>query len=178
MKTKLTLLFALLLLLPGCEWLKKAGEVTISTNLIVDIPIVVGGSKSANLITEVAAPFNGNAVLSLDDNPDIENYLDKIREITLQSVVITVTGLTAGQAVTSVTVEVSGVGVLGTQTNISSTNNSFTPAVNANIYGAAEQKLLDDQSITVVAYGNATGEPMSFIVTCNFTTDIVAGALD
>ena len=178
MKTKLALLFALLLLLPGCDWLNKATEVTISTNLTCDIPIVIGGSKSAGLISEVAAPFNGSAVLSLDDNPDIADYLDKIREITLQSVVITVNGLTAGQAVTTVTVEISGVGVLGTQTNISSTSNSFTPAVNANVYGAAEQKLLADQSITVTAYGNATGEPMSFTVNCNFTTDVVAGALD
>jgi len=177
MKTKLTLLLALLIILPGCEWLKKASEVTITTDLTANIPIVLGG-KSANVNSGIAGPFNGTAILSLNGNPDLKNYLDNIREITLKNLVITIEGLSVGQAITTVTAEILNIGELGTQTNITGNPYSFTPAVNANIYGAAEAMLLDDLAITVVANGNATGEPMAFNVRFNFEAEVVAAAID
>jgi hypothetical protein len=177
MKTKVTLFLAAVLLLTGCDLFKDAAEITISTNLTADIPVIVAPGKSADLITDVNAAFSGTAKLSLADNPDIEDYLDKIREVDLKSVVITVNGLTAGQTISTVTVTVTGSGELGTQTNITSANNSFTPAVNATVYSKAEAALLADQEITVTATGNAS-EAMTFTVHLNFTTDVVAGALD
>jgi len=83
-----------------------------------------------------------------------------------------------GQAITTVTAEILNIGELGTQTNITGNPYSFTPAVNANIYGAAEAMLLDDLAITVVANGNATGEPMAFNVRFNFEAEVVAAAID
>jgi hypothetical protein len=178
MKTKITLVLAAVMLLTGCDLFKDAAEITINTNLTADIPVIVAVGKSADLISEAnAVNFSGTAMLSLADNPDIENYLEKIREIDLKSVVITVNGLSAGQTVNSITVTVTGSGDLGTQTNITSTSNSFTPAVNATVYGKAEKALLADQEITITATGTASG-PMTFTVRCNFTTAVVAGALD
>jgi hypothetical protein len=178
MKTKITLVLAAVMLLTGCDLFKDAAEITINTNLTADIPVIVAVGKSADLISEAnAVNFSGTAMLSLADNPDIENYLEKIREIDLKSVVITVNGLSAGQTINTVTVAVSGSGDLGTQTNITSTSNSFTPAVNATVYSNAEKALLADQEITITATGTASG-PMTFTVRCNFTTAVVAGALD
>jgi hypothetical protein len=178
MKTKVALFFAAVILLTGCDLFKDAAEITISTNLTADIPVVVGIGKSADLISEATAVnFSGSATLSLADNPDIEDYLEKIREIDLKSVVITVNGLSAGQTINSITVAVTGSGELGTQTNITSTSNSFTPAVNATVYSKAEAALLANNEITITATGSASG-PMAFTVKCNFTTDVVAGALD
>jgi hypothetical protein len=97
--------------------------------------------------------------------------------VDLKSVVITVNGLSAGQTINSVTASVTGSGELGTQTNITSTSNSFTPAVNATVYSSAEAALLANNEITVTATGSASGA-MTFTVHLNFTTDIVAGALD
>ena len=178
MKTKITLVLAAVMLLTGCDLFKDAAEITINTNLTADIPVIVAVGKSADLISEATAVnFSGTAKLSLADNPDIENYLEKIREIDLKSVVITVNGLSAGQTINTITVSVSGSGELGTQTNITSTSNSFTPAVNATVYGNAEKALLADQEISITATGTASG-PMTFTVRCNFTTAVVAGALD
>jgi hypothetical protein len=171
MKTKMTLLLAAVMLLTGCNLFKDAAEITISTNLTADIPVIVAPGKSADLISDVnAVNFSGTATLSLADNPDI-------REIDLKSVVITVNGLSAGQTINSITVTVAGSGELGTQTNITSASNSFTPAVNATVYSQAEADLLSDHEITVTATGNASGA-MTFTVHLNFTTDVVAGALD
>ena len=178
MKTKITLFLAAVMLLTGCDLFKKAAELTITTNLTADIPVVVAVGKSADLFSEAnAVNFSGSSTLSLAGNPDLEDYLEKIREVDLKSVVITVNGLSAGQIINSITVSVSGSGELGTQTNISSASNSFTPAVNASVYSKAEADLLADQEITVTATGSASG-PMIFTVHLNFTSDVVVGALD
>ena len=178
MKTKITLVLAAVMLLTGCDLFKDAAEITISTNLTADIPVIVAPGKSADLISDVnAVNFSGTATLSLADNPDIEDYLEKIREVNLKSVVITVNGLTSGQTINTVTVAVTGSGELGTQTNITSASNSFTPEVNATVYSKAEAALLANNEITVTATGNASGA-MTFTVHLNFTTDVVAGALD
>ena len=177
MKTKVTLFLAAVLLLTGCDLFKDAAEITISTNLTADIPVVVAPGKSADITSEANAGFSGTATLSLADNPDIEDYLEKIREIDLKSVVITVNGLSSGQTINTVTVAVTGSGELGTQTNITSTSNSFTPEVNTTVYNKAEEDLLANKEITVTATGDASG-PMTFTVHLNFTTDVVAGALD
>ena len=178
MKTKVTLFLAAVMLLTGCDLFKDAAEITISTNLTADIPVIVAPGKSADLISEAnAVNFSGTATLSLADNPDIEDYLEKIREVDLKSVVITVNGLTSGQTINTVTVAVTGSGELGTQTNITSASNSFTPEVNATVYSKAEAALLANNEITVTATGSASGA-MTFTVHLNFTTDVVAGALD
>ena len=178
MKTKITLFLAAVMLLTGCDLFKNAAELTITTNLTADIPVIVAPGKSADLISEAnAVNFSGSSTLSLAGNPDLEDYLEKIREVDLKSVVITVNGLSAGQTISTITVSVAGSGELGTQTNISSASNSFTPAVNASVYSQAEADLLADQEITVTATGTASGA-MSFTVHLNFTSDIVVGALD
>jgi len=178
MKTKLTLFLAAIVLLTGCDLFKNAAEITIDTNLTADIPVIVAPEKSSDFISEAnAVNFSGTATLSLANNPDIADYLEKIREIDLKSVVITVNGLSSGQTINTVTVAVTGSGELGTQTNITSASNSFTPEVNATVYNNAEAALLANQEITITATGSASG-PMTFTVRCNFTTDVVAGALD
>jgi hypothetical protein len=178
MKTKITLFFAAVMLLTGCDLFKDAAEITISTNLTADIPVVAAPGKSADLISEAGAVnFSGTATLSLADNPDIEDYLEKIREVDLKSVVITVNGLSAGLTINTITVAVTGSGELGTQTNITSDSNSFTPEVNATVYSQTEADLLADHEITITATGNASGA-MTFTVHLNFTTTVVAGALD
>ena len=178
MKIKITLFLAAVILLTGCDLFKKAAELTITTNLTADIPVIVAPGKAADLFSEATAEnFSGTSTLTLAGNHDIADYLEKIREIDLKSVVITVNGLSAGQTINTITVAVAGSGELGTQTNISFASNSFTPAVNASVFSKAEADLLANQAITVTVTGSASG-PMTFTVHLNFTTDVVAGVLD
>ncbi|MCU0408897.1 MAG: hypothetical protein MUD02_08110, partial [Bacteroidales bacterium] len=127
MKTKLILALVLPLFLAGCELLKDATSVTIDTNLTSNIPVtVVQPTKGVTALS-----FTKTQELMLSSNADLEPYLSKIEEITLNGVVITVSGLQAGQTINSVALDVAGVGNIFTQTNITSTNNSFTPNVDA-----------------------------------------------
>ncbi len=176
MKTKTTLILLTFLLLTGCDWFKDLGEVTISTNLMLDIPVVATHGKSADIKIDVV-PFSASMDLELADNTDIEPYLAKIREIDLKSLTVTFNGLTGSQEINDITLAVTGVGDICTLTDITTTNNSFTPVIEEDLLIQAGEKLKDDEKITVTLSGSTNGQ-FAFTVSLNFDTDIVAGALD
>jgi hypothetical protein len=178
MKTKFSLLIVALLMLSGCDWFKNIADVTLSTNLTMDIPVAVTGTKAAALNTKIAAyNFSVTQDLSLADNEDVEPYLQKIKSVDLKSLVVTVSGLTSGQTINTISLSVTGVGTICTQTNITSTSNTFTPLIDAALLKSAEDKFKSDKKITVTVSGS-TNQAMSFLVNLDFDADIVAGALD
>ena len=174
MKKLMTLLLASALMLAGCSLIKDAAEVTITTDLTTTIPVVVTGAKS---VGATSLAFSQSQDLKLADNADIEPYLEKIREINMKSLVVTVNGLVAGQAINSIALDVTGVGNICTQTNITSTGNVFTPVITTAVLEQVGAKLKSDKKITITVHGDASG-PMTFAVSLVFDTDIVAGALD
>lgn len=177
MKTRLILALTLIVALTGCELIKDKATVPISTQLKADIPLVIVTpvtAKSAN--QETAIVFNKSQDLSLSGNTDIKPYVDKIKEVDLTTLVVTVTGLTAGQTINSVALDVTGVGNVFTQTNITSTNNTFTPTLTAGILDLVSAKLLKDKLVTLTLSGNASG-PMNITVSLNFGVDVVAYVL-
>jgi type IV pilus biogenesis protein CpaD/CtpE len=178
MKKKVILLIAFIAVLTGCDLLKKASEITITTQLKSDIPVVVtSGTKSFDITGNVAAvAFSQTQDLTLASNADIEPYLSKIKSINLKSLVVTVTGLSAGQTINSVALDVEGVGNIFTQTNITMSSNSFTPTIQAGVLDQAAAKLTSDKKITLTVSGNASG-PMTFTVGLNFDTGVTASVL-
>ncbi len=176
MKKLMTLLIASALTLAGCSLIKDAAEVTITTDLTTVIPVVVTSKKSVD-VQAVGVGFSQSQDLELAENEDIEPYLEKIREINIKSLVVTVSGLTAGQFISTISLDVTGVGNICTQTNITSTANSFTPVISSAILEQVGAKLKSDKKITITVHGDASG-PMAFAASLVFDTDIVAGALD
>jgi len=176
MKTKLVFFSLLTLVFGGCDLIKDATEVTIDTDLKADIPVVVTspGKGSADLATAIS--FTKTQDLSLSSNADIEPYLSKIEDITLNGLVITVTGLTTGQTINSVSLDVAGVGNIFTQTNITMNNNSFTPVIATGKLDQVAAKLTSDKKITLTVSGSASG-PMTFTVKTTFDASILAAAL-
>ncbi len=178
MKTRITIIIASLLLLSACNWFKDLGEVTFSTDLTLDLPVVIPPAKSMPLVTpEAPLEFSSSADLMLEDNTDIEPYLSKIREIDLKSLEVTVSGLTTGQEIYTMSLSVEGIGTICTQTNITSTANTFTPEVSATLLDQAAAKLKNDKKITAVITGSANSV-MAFTVSLTFDTEVTAGALD
>jgi hypothetical protein len=176
MKTKLTFFLAALLLLPGCDWFKDLADVKFSTDLVMDIPVTASTTKSYTPEISVYS-FSVAQDLELGDNTDIEPYLAKIKNIDLKSLVVTVNGLSAGQTINTISLSVTGVGTICTQTNITSTSNSFTPAISSELLDQAAAKLKADKKITVTVAGN-TNVPATFITGLVFDAEITAGALD
>jgi len=174
MKTKLLCFFVLFVAIVGCSKIKDATTIPISTHLQTNIPVVVTavGMKSFDLVA-VGNPisFTKTQDLTLASNVDLAPYLDKVKAIDLKSLVVTISGLSAGQTISTVSLDVAGVGNIFTQTNITMTNNSFTPVIAAGIFDQVAAKLTADRKITLTVSGSASGA-MSFSVGLNIDTTI------
>jgi hypothetical protein len=179
MKTKLFYFLAFAVVFMGCNKIKDLVTVPINTQLKASIPVVVTGTgkKSLDQTGAInAVTFTKTQDLTLASNTDIAPYVNKIKSIGLNSLVVTVTGLTGTQTINTVSIDVTGVGNICTQTNITMTNNSFTPVISAATLSNVAAKLTSDLKITITVSGTASG-PMSFTVGCNFDSHIVAYAL-
>ena len=164
MKTKMTFLFATLLLLAGCGLIKDAAEVTIDAQLSSLMQITVPGSKSAEITAETnASNFSKSQVLYLKDNPDLEPYLDKIREVEIKSVMVDILyGLNEGQVVTNLSLDVDGVGTIATITgDVTNMMIAYPPVIDQAKLVLAGKALKKDNKITLVVHGVANG-PLSF----------------
>ncbi len=80
------------------------------------------------------------------------------------------------QTINSVSLDVTGVGNIFTQTNITMSNNSFTPVIAAGKLDQVASKLTSDKKITLTVSGNVSG-PMTFTIGCNFDATVIAAAL-
>jgi hypothetical protein len=179
MKSKLFYFLAFLVVVTGCDKIKDASEITLSTDLKADIPVVVPpvGKKSADQLGVVnTIEFTKTQDLTLTDNTVIQPYLEKIKSIDLNSLEVTVTGLTEDQTINSISLDVAGVGNIFTQTNITMSNNSFTPTIAAGTFDSVAAKLTSDRKVTLTVSGSASG-PMSFTVSLKFGTEVIANVL-
>lgn len=174
----MTFLFATLLLLAGCGLIKDAAEVTIDAQLSSLMQITVAGSKSAEVTSGInALPFSKSQVLYLKDNAELEPYLKKIRKIDIKSVLVDIYGLNEGQVVSTLSLDVEGVGTIGTITNITPMFIAYSPEIDFAKLEQASKKLKSDLKITLVVHGEANG-PLSFNINMLFPVEVVAGALD
>jgi hypothetical protein len=174
MKNKLALFIASLLLLGGCDKIKDATTIPVSTHLQTNIPVVVAavGMKSFDLIAVgTGITFSKSHDLALESNTDISPYISRVKSINLNSVLVTITGLSAGQTINMLTFDVAGVGNIFTLANITMTNNSFTPVIAAGILDQVAAKLTTDRKITLSVAGTASGA-MTFTVGLNIDTTV------
>jgi hypothetical protein len=179
MKTRLSYFLFLIPLFAGCNLLEDATKITISTELNADIPVVaaLSGTKSMDLTANAnAVSFSKTQDLTLASNADIEPYLSKIKEINLNSLLVTVSGLTGSQVINTVSLTVAGVGNIFTQNNITMTNNSFTPEISAGTFDLVAAKLSNDLQITLTVSGT-TSEAMTFTISLSFESDVIATVL-
>ncbi len=179
MKYNLLIIFAICLSFAGCEKIKDATSITVSTKLEFSMPLSIFsvGLKSADLTSEATSlVFNKTQDLSIADNTDISPYLSKINEIKLGTTVVTVSGLTAGQTINTISLEVAGVGNIFTQTNITMVNNTFTPVIAAGVLDQVSEKLKTDKKITITVSGTASG-PMTITVGVSIDTKVVVYTL-
>jgi len=173
MNTKLIYFFALIVVFAGCDKIKDSATIPISTELKANIPVVVLTQSKNSFNKAGAIVFNKTHELTLASNVDIEPYLSRIKEVGLNSLVVTITGLSAGQTINTVSLDVTGVGNIFTQTNITMSNNIFTPVIAETTLDLVAAKLTADRKITLTVSVTAS-ETMSFTVGLNFDAIVIA----
>ena len=180
MKIRLFYLLTFLIIMSGCDQIKNAATVTIKTHFETTIPVTVTSQGLQTFsfgAAGVPVNFSITQDLFLEDNFDITQYLAKIKRINLNEIVITVTGLTAGQTINTVSLDIAGIGNIITKTGISMTNNTFTPVIAPSLFDKVAARLLADRKVTVTVSGTVS-EPMTFNVGVDIDADVVAYLLN
>ena len=174
MKIKSLVFLFLIVAVFGCNKIKDATTLKIDTQLKTNIPLTVTsvGMNEGGLLKTAALPFSITSDLLLADNIDLSAYTSKIKEINLSNVVITVTGLTGNQTINSISLDIAGIGNVLTQTNITATNNTFTPQITPTLLAAIAAKFQADKKISITISGSVSA-PLSCTVSVSLTSEVV-----
>lgn len=176
-------LSSLILTITSCDKIKDLLTVSISTTIEGQIPLQVGitpqsQTKSNFNDTKASAiNYNVNHNISIADNPDLKPYLSKIKEINIRSIQVEFIGLNKGEIIDFITISVAGVGELASITNVTSSNNSFSPSISSDLLSSISKDLLKNKKITVNIKGETNG-PLKCFVNLKMDTKVKAQALE
>lgn len=169
MKKFTILLFVFSALLFSCDKIEEANTVDFNTSMSVDIPVLV--TQPAAVATKSAGEdynFSASGTYSLSENDDVSEYLNKIKSISITGLNIMFKGIAEGEEIISIDVEVEGVGVLFSLSNVTSTSSIQSPTVDNEKLTAAANKLSSTKSITIKVSGTTNTAPMDFTVEVDF----------
>ena len=173
--------FIFLLIIPAflisCEKLKEATMVEFDTNLTLDIPVAVVDPQANALKSATDFDFSKSGTASLLDNPEVEESVNYIESLDIENLELAFTNLEAGKVIKTVSVSITGVGVLATLTDVSSTNNIHNPTVDAAKLSQASAMLKNSKQLTVTVSGTTNEAPMSFTVNMDFDMHIEASPI-
>ncbi len=163
MNNKILLFLVMVLTLTSCETFKDLFSVKVETTLEKDIPVQVASHgtplKSAGADSYT---FIATGILSLDDNEDLEEYLEKIESISIESVEITIEGLSREQVIESLILSVEGIGTLVELTDITSSSGTQSPEISASLLDQVCEKLETGNQITAKVTGSSNYAPLQF----------------
>lgn len=137
-------------------------DTNINKEIVVDVPV----SDLKNSVH----PFVIIDTIKLDDNSDLQDYLDQINELSIKSTSYTLTKLQPLQSITELTIEIIDAGTIVTAQEISENNVSVNCVINDAILATIENKLLVDNKLIIKISGKSTNAPMQFVVKLDFLT--------
>lgn len=178
MKTKILSLILIAMIFTSCDTVKDWLSTDVDTRLELSVPVNITATgmalKSADA-TLATYPFSKTGTLSLNENDDVADYIDKIKEVNISGVDATVLGLSSGQVIQTLTVSVNGVGTILTLTNVSSTSGKIIPNVPQATLDQIGSKLETDLSLTITVAGTTNYSPMNFSVELGMDALVKAG---
>lgn len=150
------ILASLVLLLGSCDKIKDLLTITIPTTIEGEIPLRATKSSS-NITKALVVNFSRSQGISVADNPELVRYVNKIKDIDIESIQIQFKGLTSGQVIDFITIDIEGVGNIATLQNITA-NSLHSPNISKELLNSVSQKLLKNLIITVNVSGRANSE--------------------
>lgn len=172
-------IYFLFLIIPAfifsCDKIEDATTKDFNATLSMDIPVTVVAPAAINLKSTVADhSFSQSGTASLKDIDEVSDYLKYLESIDINNLKVVFSGLQAGQEVKTISISVTSVGVIATITNISSSNASHTPAINAAKLVEVASKLKSSKEIDVTVSGITNEAPMAFNVNIDWSLKVTA----
>ncbi len=169
--------FALVLVFASCDELKNLADVTIDADFTADLPITSSAAAKGDVgADEVQFPLGGSYTLRADDNDEVADYLDKLKEVSLTGYTMKPVGLSAQNVIGSLVIKINDV-VMFDGSDIVSTS-VFTDAdISEAAINEFTSSMLKDKKVTFTASGYSS---MPLVITLSqlFETEITANPLN
>lgn len=174
----ITLFSVFVLLLFSCEKIKDASTVDFDTTMSVNIPVnVEAPTASLKKSAELNYSFSESHTESLQDNPDVSEYLNLLKSVDIKDLEIVFSGLQNTQTIETIDISVEGVGTIATITNVTTANLVHSPEISDALLSQVAAKLYSTKQITITVSGSANEAPMTFNVKTNIGAHFTASPL-
>ncbi len=174
MKTKALVFSLFLITLFGCDQIGDLLSRKVSTTLTVNHTFTVTTQNQATKSggsTAVTYVFSTSKDLSLSDNTDLNDLINKIRSISVNSATAQFLNLQANQVILTLSVKADGTEVF-TKTNITSSNSAFTPDISAANLEYIASRLMANKKIIVTISGTTNSSAMTFGSNLGFEVEV------
>lgn len=164
------------LLIPGsCSLITTDFDTNLRITILADVE--KPPEKKSGLKDAATYPFSATEVLDIKDNSKINDYIDRLKEIEVQSIKCTFSGIPAGETITEFNISFSPVGINITLENITS-GASVTLDVSPQLLDNISKQLTDNQPITINISGQSTYAPMVLSTLIDIPVAVTARVLD
>lgn len=174
MKQMITLTVVLvgLLILNSCDSVTTSFDTNLKTTISADIEDVNSGVKETTTY-----PFNATETLKIKDNSRINEYIDRLKEINVNSVTSTFTGIPVGETITELNISVESVALDLTLEDIDN-GLSVELDVSHQLLNDISEELIDKHEITIYISGQSTFAPMELSILMDFAVTVTASVLE
>ncbi len=166
MKTKLFLLLGTLVMLWSCDedLLSYDFDTTFNETIVINI-------EDNNLKTN-AFPFESTDTINIEDNEDLEEYLDLLSDITMNEINYKLNGIPEGQEITELNIVIEQT-ELNVQLN-KLTKNNISEVLETNIQAlnSVANQLLSSKILIIKTSGISSYAPMHLSVDLEFESTI------
>ena len=171
MKTSLVFFISALIMFYSCEEdaLTQSFETNVQKTITVDVED--DGLKST------LYPFEVIDTLDLNDYEEIEEYIESIRDISIDSVKCKLNGIPANEVITELNISILETGMSVQLSNLAENNNEIELEIDNAIIDAVGSFLYNNQFLIIKIDGKSTSAPMQLNVSLDFKTKIKASLL-
>ena len=174
MKT-LAMVLVALIILGSCDKITTDFDTSLKTTILADVQLPAEVKSTLKDVTTY--PFNASQKLDVKDNSKINDYIDRLKEINVQSITATFTGIPSGETITDLNISIQSVALDLTLENLEN-GVSVTLDVSNHLLNAISNELTDNHEITISISGESTYAPMTLRTLMDFQVSVTARVLD
>jgi hypothetical protein len=132
-------------------------DTNLETTILAD---VVEQTAKSSLKEAVTYPFSASKELDVTENSKVNDYIDRLNEITINSITCTFSGIPEGQKVTALTISIEAASLIITLEDIAD-GNSVTLDISPQLLNTVSELITDNHKITIDVSGFSTYAPMT-----------------
>lgn len=176
MKTKTIFTLLISMFLFGCDKIEESTqfETSLSVSHIINVDGNAAKIKSKDL-NDAVYSFSSSKELDLADNPDVGEFVEKVKWISVNSSKVNITGILSGQTIQTISVKIDGIEIY-TASDIDNSG-PLTPDISNEELNVLASILAEKKKATISVSGTTDNADLSFTIEHVFETTIQAKLL-